>query len=85
MNARIGALVLLVLLALLVVLPGCGGGGTEPVVTVAPLVVSVFPPSEVLGPLEVRAFSPTVKNSLNANVTWSVQEGAAGGSITASG
>jgi len=54
-------------------------------VTVAPLLVSVFPPSDVLGPLGVRVFSPTVSTSLNANVTWSVQEGAAGGSITASG
>jgi hypothetical protein len=54
-------------------------------VTVAPVVVSLFPPSDVLGPLGVRVFSPTVNTSLNANVTWSVQEGAAGGSITASG
>ena len=54
-------------------------------VTVAPLLVSVSPPSDALGPLGVRVFSPTVNTSLNANVTWSVQEGAAGGSITASG
>jgi hypothetical protein len=54
-------------------------------VTVAPLVVSVFPPSNVLGPVGVRVFSPTVNTSLNANVTWTVQEGAVGGSITASG
>jgi hypothetical protein len=54
-------------------------------VTVAPLLVSVSPPSDVLGPVGVRVFNPTVNTSLNANVTWSVQEGAAGGSITASG
>lgn len=54
-------------------------------VTVAPLVVSIFPPSGVLGPLGVLFFSATVNTSLNANVTWSVQEGAAGGAITASG
>ncbi len=54
------------------------------IVTVAPLVVTVFPPSDVLGPLGVRSFSASVNNSLNANVTWSVQE-AAGGAITASG
>jgi len=46
-------------------------------VTVVPLTVS--PASDVLGPLGVRAFSA------NANVTWSVQEGAVGGSITAGG
>ena len=49
------------------------------------LELSVFPPSDVLGPLGVRVFSLTVNSSLNPNVTWSVQEGAAGGSITASG
>jgi hypothetical protein len=46
-------------------------------VTVAKLAVS--PASDVLGPLQVRAFSATV------DVTWSVQEGAAGGAVTASG
>jgi len=46
-------------------------------VTVAKLAVS--PASDVLGPLGVRAFGATV------NVTWSVQEGAVGGVITASG
>jgi hypothetical protein len=46
-------------------------------VTVAKLALS--PASDVLGPLGVRAFSATV------DVTWSVQEGAAGGAITASG
>jgi WD40 repeat protein len=54
-------------------------------VTVAPLVVSVSPASDVLGPLGVRVFSATVNTSLNANVNWSVQEGAAGGTISASG
>jgi large repetitive protein len=53
-------------------------------VTVATLVVSVSPPSNVLGPLGVRYFSATVNTSLNAMVTWSVQE-AAGGAITTSG
>jgi galactose oxidase-like protein len=53
-------------------------------VTVATLMVSVSPPSNVLGPLGVRDFSATVNTSLNTNVTWSVQE-AAGGTITASG
>jgi hypothetical protein len=54
-------------------------------VNVAPLAVTVFPSSDVLGPLGVRAFSATVNTSLNTSVTWSVQEGAAGGAITASG
>ena len=54
-------------------------------VTVAPVVVSIFPPSDMLGPLGVRVFSPTVNTSLNANVTWNVQEGTSGGSIAPSG
>ena len=54
-------------------------------VTVAPVSVSIFPPSDLLGPLGVRAFSSTVNTSLNTNVTWSVQEGTAGGAITAGG
>src|SRR5467141_2785245 len=54
-------------------------------VTVAPLMVSVIPPSNMLGLLGVRDFIATVNTSLNATVSWSVQEGAAGGAITASG
>jgi WD40 repeat protein len=54
-------------------------------VTVAPLMVSVIPPSNVLGLLGVRDFIATVNTSLNATVTWSVQEGAAGGAITTGG
>jgi hypothetical protein len=54
-------------------------------VTVTPLVVSISPSSNVLGPMGVRDFSATVNTSINANVTWNVQEGAAGGAITASG
>lgn len=54
-------------------------------VTVTSLVVLVSPSSDVLGPLGVRDFSAIVNTSLNANVAWSVQEGAAGGAIAASG
>jgi len=53
-------------------------------VTVATLIVLVSPSSNVLGPLGARAFSATVNTSLNATVTWSVQE-AAGGVITTNG
>jgi hypothetical protein len=54
-------------------------------VTVATLVVSVTPPTNVLGPLGVRNFSAIVNGALSPNVTWSVQEGAAGGAITLGG
>jgi hypothetical protein len=55
------------------------------VVTVAPLSVSIAPTSDVLGPAGVRVFVADVVGSLNKSVTWSVQEGAAGGSVTATG
>jgi len=53
-------------------------------VTIATLVVSVSPPSNMLGPSGARAFSASVNTSLNTTVTWSVQE-AAGGVITTNG
>jgi len=55
------------------------------IVTVAPLSVSVSPASDVLGPAGLRTFGATVTTSLNTNVTWSVQEGPAGGAVTSSG
>jgi hypothetical protein len=55
------------------------------IVTVATLMVSISPPSDVLGPVGVRTFVASVNTSLDMNVTWSVQEGAAGGTITTSG
>jgi hypothetical protein len=54
-------------------------------ITVASLMVSISPPNDVLGPLGVRTFSAAVNTSLNPSVTWSVQEGAAGGAINANG
>jgi WD40 repeat protein len=53
-------------------------------VTVTTLMVSISPPSNLLGPVGVRDFSATVNTSLNTSVNWSVQE-AAGGSITMTG
>lgn len=54
-------------------------------VTVTSLVVLISPTSNVLGPLGVGDFTASVNNSSNPSVTWSVQEGAAGGAITATG
>ncbi len=54
-------------------------------VMVTPLVVSIFPPSGVLGPLGVRDFNATVNTSLKTSVTWTVQEAPAGGAITTGG
>lgn len=55
------------------------------VVTVGAVSVSVAPSNDVLGPSGVRQFSATVASAIQQAVTWSVQEGTAGGSITVNG
>ena len=52
---------------------------TSTVTVAGEFVVSVTPSSEVLGPVGIRTFTASVP------VTWSVQEGAIGGAITAGG
>jgi hypothetical protein len=53
-------------------------------IDVVPITVSVSPESDTLGLSGVRAFSATVVGT-NQAVTWSVQEGASGGSISSVG
>jgi hypothetical protein len=55
------------------------------VVNVGAVSVSVIPSSDVLGPGGVRQFSASVASAIQQAVSWSVQEGAAGGSITGNG
>src|SRR5512135_2167767 len=57
---------------------GGGGGGGGPVVTVSPANPGVVPG----GTLQ---FAASVTGVADGSVTWSVQEGAAGGSISPSG
>ena len=57
----------------------------QAVVTVQQASVSVSPPTDVLGPAGVRAFSAQVTGAFHQNVTWSVQEGTSGGTITNQG
>lgn len=54
-------------------------------VTVVPVSVSVAPQSALLEVGEQKTFAATVTGTSNLAVTWSVQEGAAGGSITQAG
>jgi hypothetical protein len=93
LKARIAALVLL---ALLIALPGCGGansagggssggGSTAPVGPPPSVVVSVDPATDLLGPLGMRTFNSRINTFSTTNVTWSVQEGTSGGGITATG
>ena len=49
------------------------------------VVVRVAPPSAQVAPGGAVAFAATVTGTANTAVTWSVQEGGAGGSVTPSG
>jgi hypothetical protein len=61
------------LLALLYLIAGCGGGGT--------VTVTILPNSVTVALGAGQTFMATVTGSKNIAVTWTVQEGAAGGSI----
>lgn len=79
-------LVWFALTATLVVSISCGGsdsGGTGP--TPDPVVVTVTPARDTLTVSTASAFSATVTGTSNTGVSWSVQEGAPGGSVSASG
>ena len=54
-------------------------------VTVPPVSVAISPGGETLGPGSVRMFVASVDGTANTAVVWSIEEGAAGGAITASG
>src|SRR5689334_18508359 len=63
-------------------LVGCGGSGG---LTAIPPAVSVNPSSVTLAPRATQTFTASVTTSINQAVNWSIQEGAAGGSITSAG
>lgn len=76
-------------LALLLGVASCGGGGSAgtgppppPPVPPPQIVVGMWPESDVLGPGGVREFQAQVYNSGDTRVTWSLLEGAAGGSMS---
>ena len=75
--------------ALLMLAAGCGSGGARTVTAPSPSVPAVM---VAISPGTVRVnlgsgqnFTVAVTGSANTAVTWSVQEGAAGGTITAAG
>ncbi len=53
-------------------------------VDVVPITVSISPVADTLGPTGTRTFAASVVGT-NQAVSWSIQEGAAGGSITSAG
>jgi hypothetical protein len=54
-------------------------------VDVIPVGVSISPAADTLGPLDTRTFAASVVGTNQAGVSWNVQEGASGGSITSGG
>jgi Kelch motif protein/galactose oxidase-like protein len=54
-------------------------------VTVPPVAVSIFPTSDTLGPSGMRIFVARVTGAINTAVTWSIAEGAAGGTVDVNG
>jgi len=54
-------------------------------VTIAAVSVSVSPTNDVLGPGGLRQFSASVASAIQKAVTWSVQGGTTGGTITGNG
>ena len=70
------------LIAIFIVLTTCGGGDSTPPPAVA---VSISPAGAQLHPGEAASFTAVVTGSDNTAVTWTVQEGATGGSIDNTG
>src|SRR6202049_3027936 len=77
---EIEKLTLVGMLALLYLIAGCGGGSAQS--SVIAVTVSPNPATVFLGAMQ--AFVATV-TATNMAVTWTVQEGSAGGSITSAG
>jgi hypothetical protein len=50
-------------------------------ITVPPVAISIFPTSDTLGPSGLRTFVASVTGAANAAVTWTITEGAAGGTV----
>src|ERR1700680_3065334 len=79
---EIKKLTLVGMLALLCLIAGCGGGSAQSSVVGVAVTVSPNPATVFLGAMQ--AFVATV-TATNMAVTWTVQEGSAGGSITSAG
>ncbi|HLK59643.1 MAG TPA: hypothetical protein VKU00_23990 [Chthonomonadaceae bacterium] len=81
------ALILLAAVLLGAAVPGCGGGGGGggSVSTTSGISVSVTPLASKASIGGSQAFAATVTGTANTAVTWSVQEGNAGGAITQAG
>ena len=72
-------------LALAAMAIGCSGGGSTSQATAQGVQVSVAPSAPTLFPQQSLTFQATVTGTANTAVDWSVQQGAAGGTIGADG
>jgi len=54
-------------------------------ITVPPVGISISPTSDTLGPVGKRTFVTNVTGASNTAVTWSIEEGAAGGTVDVNG
>lgn len=72
----------LLLVGWLFLLTGCGGGSGS---AGQPISVTISPAAASIAPAATQTFTAAVANTTNTAVTWSVQEGATGGSITNAG
>ena len=74
----------LFLIGMLVGLNGCGGGSGGGGGGAA-VGISLTPPNPTVALGATQAFTATVTDASNTSVSWAVQEGAAGGTITTAG
>lgn len=63
------------------ILAGCGGGGGGS----ADVAVTISPESANVATGGTQTFTATVTGTGNRSITWSIREGAAGGTITSTG
>jgi hypothetical protein len=81
---RVGGIAILGMVMLLF-LAGCGGAGSFQQPPPVSITVTVTPSVATVPQGGSQSFSATVKGTSNTAVTWTVQEGAAGGSVTDAG
>lgn len=71
-----------ILLTPIFLISACGGGSSK---ATLPVVVQVTPGTTTVVVGGTQTFAATVINTTNTAIAWSIQEGAAGGTITAAG
>jgi hypothetical protein len=66
-------------------LGACSGTATPAAGAASAIVIQIEPPSAQVAPGGAVSFAALVTGTANTSVTWTVQEGAAGGSVTVAG